>query len=545
MSRSHSRGAYAGRIARIAAATSVLATAAFGFLVAGDEADFASRTIASWQFFPSAERAIASGLAGFGTAGFVACIAALAVVALSALFGRWYCAALCPLGTLQDLASLLRRKNRAYRNPHNLLRVLAFVLAVCVVTLGSSSLASWIDPWSLFSRFFTYDLRPLVRLASREDLPGLNAVTVVAAAVAMAAILLASVLSGRWFCGNLCPVGGVLGVLNRFAPLRVRVESSYCVSCGKCALVCRATCIDAAAKRLDSSRCVNCLACVGSCPTGALHYGIRAIVPDRGGRVDRPRRAVAPASGLVTEKGQVALSRGQFIAAVGGGIAAISLAALPGRAFAVRAIGAETLGRDGLKPVIPPGARSLERFLGACVACGLCIDRCPSKVLQPSLGQLGARGLMAPRLDHSISYCQFDCTSCLDACPSGALEKLSLEKKRLTKIGDARLIRDRCVVFKNRTKCGACAEHCPTGAVRMVVGETGLPEPVFTSSICIGCGACHHACPVRPDRAISVSGIAVHTVADTPSPNLFDATPKPASKSGTPGASAGTDAFPF
>jgi ferredoxin len=203
-------------------------------------------------------------------------------------------------------------------------------------------------------------------------------------------------------------------------------------------------------------------------------------------------------------------------------------------------------------PVLPPGARSAGRLLETCVACGLCIDRCPSKVLQPSLGQLGARGFMMPRLDHAVSYCQYDCTVCMDVCPSGALDKLDLAGKHVAKIGDASLIWTLCVVYTKETKCGACAEHCPTGAVRMVAGTTGLPEPVFTSSICIGCGACHHACPVRPDRAISVSGLALQAVAERPSESLFDPGPSASGRGATEGSSApgdggdsDTGAFPF
>jgi ferredoxin len=108
----------------------------------------------------------------------------------------------------------------------------------------------------------------------------------------------------------------------------------------------------------------------------------------------------------------------------------------------------------------------------------------------------------------------------MDVCPSGALEALDLATKKLVKMGNSTLIRDRCVVIKNRTKCGACAEHCPTGAVRMVRGETGLPEPVFDTAMCIGCGACHHACPVTPEKAISVAGYATHETAIPPSKNL-------------------------
>jgi ferredoxin len=406
------------------------------------------------------------------------------------------------------------------------MRVLALVLVLGAAAIGAAGLASWLDPWSLFGRFAAYDLQSVLRLAAREDLPGLVPSTVLASGAAVAAILAASFASGRWFCGNLCPVGSTLGLLNSLAPLRLRLDSGECIACGECASVCRASCVDSAAKRLDPSRCVYCLACLEVCPTGALYYG-------------RPRPAPsAPASSRI--------SRARFLAALGGGAAALMVALVPGRAFASKALGVRATGLGAPFPVLPPGARSLERFVGTCVACGACISVCPSRVLQPSLGQLGLIGLMAPRLDHGVSYCQYDCIACIDACPSGALGRMGLERKRLTKIGDATLVRDRCIVITNLTKCGACAECCPTGAVRMVAAGDGLPEPVFTSSICIGCGACHHACPVRPDRAISVSGLAVQALAEPPSTKLFDQGPSvPAAGGAGTAKGAVKDAFPF
>jgi ferredoxin len=117
---------------------------------------------------------------------------------------------------------------------------------------------------------------------------------------------------------------------------------------------------------------------------------------------------------------------------------------------------------------------------------------------------------------------------------------LPLEAKKLVKIGTASLVKEHCIVFTERTKCGACAEHCPTGAVHMVEGRTGLPEPVFESPICIGCGACHHICPVPGKRAIWVAGLAVHETAAKP----------PAGPIGEPAADASRDrgdegGFPF
>jgi len=517
---------------RFALALLVLTAAALGFLVTGSNAETAAHTtarvIAAWQLFPATERALTAGFSIASLAGFFASIAALLILVFTAVFGRWYCAVLCPLGTLQDIASLARRKKHRFSKPLPLLRAASALLAACLISAGAMGLAGWLDPWSLFSRFMTNNLQPLVRLVSRMDVPPVAVGFIIAPAAAMAAILVLSVFFGRWFCGTLCPVGTVLGYLNRVAPFRLRMDKAACISCGGCSKACPASCIDVPAKKIDASRCVYCLACIPTCPTGAIRYG--KAQGSRRGNDAAAKREPATGSGL---------SRAQFIATLGGGTAALLIAGLPGRAFASRTLSRIT-GSSPVIPVTPPGSGSIGRFLKNCTACGLCVARCPSKVLQPSFGQLGAGGLFVPRLDFGVSYCQYDCTVCLDVCPTGALAKLPVEKKRLTKIGDATLIRNLCIVFTNGTKCGACAEHCPTGAVRMIVGETGLPEPVFTSAICIGCGACHHACPVRPAQAISVSGLAVHEMAEKPSPKLFDRT----DATGEPDA-LNAEEFPF
>lgn len=545
MSRRPVRGARTARTIRLIVAVIVLVAAAFGLLAAGSAANLVGRTVSSWQLFPAADRAIGEIVAGFGIGGGFACATAGLILLSSALLGRWYCAALCPLGTLQELVSLLRGKRSAYRSPLHLLRAAIFAGVVALAAIGATSIASWVDPWSLFSRFVTYDLQSLLRFARSEDLPGLSWITVTASGAAVLVVLVASFFRGRWFCGNLCPVGSLLGTLNSVAPLRVRLEQDDCISCGICTSVCGASCIDGKGKRLDSTRCVNCLDCLVVCPTGAIRYGRKA------GSTEGPQPPTQPTArdshGRAQRSSDKALTRAQFLVAAGGGIAAISSAALSKRAFAAGANPSND--QRSQMPVVPPGAGSIKRFLRTCTACGLCINRCPSKVLQPALGELGIRGLMVPRLDYSVSYCQYDCTLCLDVCPSGALETLSVEQKHVAKIGDATLIRTQCIVFTNGTKCGACAEHCPTGAVRMVVGETGLPEPIFTSAICIGCGACHHACPVSPEQAISVSGLAVQAVAEKPSPTLFDTAPGAGGASGPGGAPASggsvEDAFPF
>ena len=166
----------------------------------------------------------------------------------------------------------------------------------------------------------------------------------------------------------------------------------------------------------------------------------------------------------------------------------------------------------------PPGSVSHARYFRRCVACQICVTACPSRVLRPGAPLSGPGWFAQPRRDFTSGYCNYDCALCGEVCPSGAILPLAPAEKHQVQTGVARFTEPLCVVAAKHENCGACAEHCPTLAVQMVPwtapeAPPGLRIPQVTPDLCVGCGACEHACPVTPERAIVVEGLAEHATA--------------------------------
>ena len=125
-------------------------------------------------------------------------------------------------------------------------------------------------------------------------------------------------------------------------------------------------------------------------------------------------------------------------------------------------------------------------------------------------------GMSQPHMDFGVEYCNFECTKCGEVCPTGAILPLTVEDKKLEQTGQVHFIIEKCIVYTDNTSCGSCSEHCPTQAVKMVPYKEGLTIPETDTDICIGCGACEFACPVKPHTAIFVDGNEVHQVANAP-----------------------------
>lgn len=407
-------------------------------------------------------------------------LAVLAVwLVLSLLLGRVYCSFVCPLGILQDI--LIRLTRRLRRRPfspqaaHPRLQGTFVLIFLLLAVLGfSASLASLIDPYGIFGRVLAHLALPvrdtLVNfLADRFGVEGavvlfkrevfLAGAGVLGVAVASLLALTALVAwRGRVFCTTVCPVGAFLGRLARASPFRLVVSASACVKCGRCTGVCKTGCLDGKSGTLDNERCVRCFNCVSACPKGAIAWkGSAASAPDLG-----RRRALVGVLGL-------------------GAICGLRCV-LPRR---------QAVSKGPNLP--PPGARVDDLRL-KCTACGLCMARCPKKIVVPAaFGDYGGTGFMMPKLDFSRGFCDPDCTVCGEVCPSGAISALSLVEKRAWRIGLAKRDETKCLVCSENVPCGLCARRCPHKAIALDKEK----RPVVDAAKCVGCGACEHYCPTQ------------------------------------------------
>ena len=392
----------------------------------------------------------------------------VAILAVTALIGRFYCAVVCPMGIFQDIFvwfhKLIFGKKRPYRyrKPLNWLRYTVLALFVLAMLVGLNSIAVLIAPYSAYARMVT----------------GLHATGVAqwVAIVTLAVIGLMSFMGGRLWCNTFCPVGTLLGLISRHSLFGIKIDADKCVGCHKCEHRCKSMCIDIdGGKTVDSSRCVNCFTCIGECKQGAVTFGPKGREA-KSQSVDGSRRKFVA--------GTVAVGAAMAVQAqdkkVDGGLAALTDKQVP-------------LRKTPLKPF---GAKSLKNFSTRCTACQLCVSQCPEKVLRPSTK---LESLMQPEMNYHDGYCRMACTRCSEVCPAGAIQPLTKEEKTAISIGVAVVLKDNCI------GCGTCERHCPSGAIQMVDGR-----PAVNEARCLGCGACEYYCPARPMTAIYVEGREVH-----------------------------------
>ena len=470
-----------------------------------------TRGLLHLQFVPSLRQFIETS--ALSTAGFIA------ILVLTLFFGRVYCSTICPLGTLQDVIGFMAQKKRnqsgfQFTEPKNVIRYSILALTVLLLVAGSSLLLNLLDPFSGFGRILSNLIRPIVLVVnniaasalehfgiytiSRKQWAVMAPLSVGVSLVMLLLIGFFAAMRGRLYCNTVCPVGALLSLLSRRAFVQIRMTPENCKGCRRCEAACKAGCIDLKGMTVDNSRCVACYNCLAACSKGAIQLENKWQTGNGGTEHDQTRRNFICHSGVY-------------------------LLALTGLVEPPKTIiqSKPTKIPEAVTcPVSPPGSGSIARYTSICTACHLCVSSCPSRVLAPSFLEFGLSGVMQPRMNFRTAHCNYECTICMDICPTGALLPRSVEEKKRTQTGIAKFIKENCVVFTDNTTCGACSEHCPTKAVNMVPYQNPLHKPLVIPEInpdyCIGCGGCEHACPTRPYKAIYVDGHPIHKLAKKP-----------------------------
>lgn len=394
------------------------------------------------------------------------------------LFGRFYCAAICPLGVMQDVLGLLRGKRKYDKKLPNL-KALRYTIAAVTLALligGWAILLRYLDPFSRFGGM----LSGFAQLANVES-PISFMPFIFGTLLPFACLTTLVIWKRRVYCAAICPIGTILGLFSKYGLWQVRIAQT-CTGCGLCEETCPVGCIDGGEREVDNERCIRCMNCVACCPNGSISLSRQKKDESAPENPADPSRRIFILKGAALTFGVV--SAGHIL---GGPI---------------RALARSNKSVPGL--VLPPGAMDSGRFMSSCTSCQLCALGCPTKVIRPSQYVLGPVHL---EFDHGA--CHHDCTLCNEVCPSGALRRLSLEDKQWLKIGEASCDISKCRAVKENVACYLCSKICPKGAIYMIDAPNSpknLEVPEVAAFHCIGCGACQSVCPMTP-KAITVTGV--------------------------------------
>jgi polyferredoxin len=455
------------------------------------------------------------------------------LILLPTLFlGRFFCGWICPMGTLQQWVAswpseAKRGKQRIESNRYKRWQTWKYVLLIggLLAALTGSAAIGWFDPFSLLVRSFGLSLLPASNLALREMITPLEQSHwswLIGTGEVLHALLRSTILDfrqphfeqgvflgilfllivfgslwvTRFWCRALCPLGALLGAVSRWSVLGLHKDASSCDKCGRCLLHCQGGDDPIGGVPWRKSECLMCMNCVGSCPHSTLEF-----------RFFRKEKEVASTD----------VGRRRTVTGLAAGVAAVPL---------MRATAGMGKSRNE-RLIRPPGSLDEPDFLSRCIRCGECMKVCPNTALHPVLTEAGLEGPWTPKVVPRVGYCEPSCVLCSEACPTGAIWRITPQEKgwvegvgqtkQPIRLGMASYDRGRCLPWALATECIVCEEWCPVSPKAIYVEEADvvdsegkvkrLKQPRVDPNRCVGCGACEFACPLQEHPAVYVTSI--------------------------------------
>jgi ferredoxin-type protein NapH len=211
---------------------------------------------------------IQSWLAGqqFGTQALIG--AGIVTLFYFLLGGRAWCAWVCPVNAVTDLAHWLREKLGLKGNTRIKRQTRYWLLAACLLLAAITGLVAWelVNPVSALHRGILFGM-------------GWGWLII------LAVFLFDLAVSRRGWCGHLCPMGAFYSLLGTHSPLRIRTDKRLaCDQCMDCFAVCPEPQVikpalfgekDGIPAVINEANCTNCARCIDVCSKEVFAFGTR------------------------------------------------------------------------------------------------------------------------------------------------------------------------------------------------------------------------------------------------------------------------------
>ena len=440
------------------------------------------------------------------------------IIAIGTIFlGRFFCGWVCPFGTTLDITDrLFKKKKNIEKKTQKKLISIKYILLIFLLVLATLGIqiAGWFDPICISVRSYGLVVYTYFNFLAEKTFLILGRLSIVGGVadkfynfakenflaytqpvfsgsilifLFFIGILFLGIFLRRFWCRNLCPLGALFGFLSLKPLVLKRYVSDTCDSCSLCESKCKMGAITEEGKTEITGECILCFDCVQKCPKGAIDYKFTNH------------------NYKLPKFDTVDISKRSFVFSLGAGLISVPF-------FEVNFL------KNKVNNIIhPPGSVSYEQFFAKCVRCGECMKVCPTNYIHPALFEKGVAGMWTPNLNARLGYCEYNCALCGEVCPSGAIQKLSIEEKKKTVIGIAYFCKSRCITWIGYDNCTVCEEMCPVPEKAIVLRKEHIIDPAgkkrillrpyVIEELCIGCGICETKCPVEGASAIKIIGL--------------------------------------
>ena len=187
--------------------------------------------------------------------------------------GRGWCSWVCFYGGWEEGFSHVAKKQRLKLLPKNKeLREFHFGFLFFIILASLCELAciycEWFCPFKLVTEFSPID-----------SIPSLIATVMFIGLFLGLVVVLPILTKKRTQCSTLCPFGAFASLTDRFSLFQMKIDTTKCTGCMKCASTCPFSAIDI--KTIQDKKghpeltCAKCGECVAACPQKAISYSLR------------------------------------------------------------------------------------------------------------------------------------------------------------------------------------------------------------------------------------------------------------------------------